>query len=384
VLEVLVADDDENVRSAVARALVSAGHRVTEASDGMQALEAMASRVFDLAICDVQMPRLGGLALLRRIRRDAPGTAVVLMTAFGEIPDVVGSMRDGAVDFITKPFDPDEFTHRVVEPIAEHRGLRKAFDRVRASQVACATGARIVADSPAMHAVVERIQVLANTDAAAILVGDRGTGKELVAHAIHAQGPRRGGPFVVADGTLLRAALDDADDPSARDAPEQLFRTAMGGSLVLDGIEQLPLRAQVRLLRLIDAPGAAARRSPWWHPLGIRLLTLTRQDLGARATAGELLDALYYRLNGVQLHVPTLRERGPDLCPLVVQIIDELEPPGTTRPGVTDAAWRLLSSYPFPGNVRELRWALEHALAMSDGGPIDAEHLPDEVRAGST
>jgi DNA-binding NtrC family response regulator len=384
-LEVLVADDDENVRRAVASALVSAGHRVTEACDGMQAVEAMASRVFDLAICDVQMPRLGGLALLRRIRRDAPGTAVVMMTAFGEIPDVVGSMRDGAVDFVTKPFDPDEFARRVVEPIAEHRGLRKAFDRARAGQVARATGARIVAESPAMHAVVERIQVLASTDAAAVLRGDRGTGKELVAHAIHAQGPRRAGPFVVADGTLLRDALVDGDEAgSARDAPEQLFRTAMGGSLVLDGIERLPLRAQVRLLRLIDAPGVAARRSPWWHPLGVRLITLTREDLSARATSAELLDALYYRLNGVQLHMPTLRERGPDLCPLVAQLIDEIEPPGTTRPGVTDAAWKVLSSYVFPGNVRELRWALEHALAMSDGGPVDAEHLPAEVRAGST
>jgi len=385
VLEVLVADDDENVRGAVASALVSAGHRVTEACDGLQAIEAMASRVFDLAICDVQMPRLGGLALLRRIRREAPGTAVVIMTAFGEIPDVVGSMRDGAVDFITKPFDPDELTRRIVEPLAEHRGLRKAFDRARSAQVARATGARIVAESPAMHAVVERIQVLSNTDAAAIVCGARGTGKELVAHAIHAQGPRRGGPFVVADGTLLRGALTDAADlgPS-RDAPEQLFRTAMGGTLVLDGLERLSPQAQVRLLRLIDSPGAAARRSPWWHPLGIRLLTLTREDLGARAASGELLDALYYRLNGVQLRVPALCERGPDLLPLVMQLIDEIEPPGTTRPGVTDAAWKVLSSYPFPGNVRELRWALEHALALSDGGPVDAEHLPAEVRAGST
>jgi DNA-binding NtrC family response regulator len=381
VLEVLVADDDENVRESVANALMSAGHRVTAASDGMQAVEALASQVFDLAICDVHMPRLGGMALLRRIRREAPGTAVVIMTAFGEIPDVVGSMRDGAVDFVTKPFDPDEFTRRVVEPIAEHRGLRKAFDVARAAQVARATGSVLVGESPAMHAVVERIQVLANTDAAAVISGDRGTGKELVARVIHAQGPRRAGPFVLADGSLLRDVLAERDDSND---PGGFLRQAMGGTLVLDGIEKLSLRAQIRLLRMIDDPGAAARRSPWWHPLGVRLLTLTREYVAGQTSSRELLDALYYRLNGVHLHVPNLRERSADLCPLVVQLIDELEPEGLTRPALTPDAWAALSRYPFPGNVRELRWALEHALAMSEGGPIDAEHLPPEVLAGSS
>ncbi|MGH7296741.1 MAG: sigma-54-dependent transcriptional regulator, partial [Polyangiaceae bacterium] len=237
-LDVLVADDDENVREAVASALVSAGHRVTTAIDGVQAVEAMACRVFDLAICDVQMPRLGGLALLRRIRRDAPGTAVVIMTGFADIPDVVGSMRDGAVDFVTKPFDPEDFTRRVVEPIAEHRGLRKAFDRARSAQVARATGALLIAESPAMHAVVERLQAVANSDTAALVSGERGAGKELVARAIHAQGPRREGPFVVADGPTLKDALAESRDSgewnTTADTTPELFRSAAGGTLVLD------------------------------------------------------------------------------------------------------------------------------------------------------
>jgi DNA-binding NtrC family response regulator len=291
-------------------------------------------------------------------------------------------MRDGAVDFVTKPFDADEFARRIVEPIAEHRGLRKAFDRARAAQVARATGSTLVDESPAMRAVVDRIQVLANTDAAAFISGDRGTGKELVARAIHAQGPRRGGPFVLADGTALRDMLVGPDEPP--EAPDGFFREAMGGTLVLDGIERLSLRAQVRLLRMIDGPGVAARRSPWWHPLGVRLITLTRENVAGQDGSAELLDALFYRLNGVRLHVPNLRERTADLCPLVVHLIDELEPEGLTRPALTPEAWRVLSSYPFPGNVRELRWALEHALAMAEGGPLHAEHLPPEVLAGST
>ncbi|HEY8041999.1 MAG TPA: response regulator [Polyangiaceae bacterium] len=379
-MEVLVADDDDIVREAVASALVSAGHRVTEASDGAQAVELLGSRVFDLAICDVHMPKLDGMALLRRIRREAPGTAVVIMTGFAQIPDVVGSMRDGAVDYVTKPFDPVEFARRVVAPIAERRGLRKTFDRARAAMVGRATGAVLVAESPAMRAVMDRVQVLANTDAPVLVIGDRGTGKKLVARAIHAQGPRREGPLVLADGMLLADLLlapEDGDELELR--PEHRFREAIGGTLVLEGVERLSTRAQGRLLRAIDAPGAAARRSPWWHPLGIRVITLSRESLADRATSGQLLESLYYRLNGVQLHVPALEARAADLCPLVVQLIQELEAPGMIPPALTPAAWKALSDYAFPGNVRELRWILEHAMALADGGPIDLSHLPSEI-----
>jgi two-component system response regulator PilR (NtrC family) len=378
-LEVLVADDDRNVRESVASALASAGHRVTEACDGAEAVELMASRVFDLAICDVQMPRLGGLALLRRIRREAPGTAVVIMTAFGEIPDVVGSIHDGAVDFVTKPFDPDEFTRRVVGPIAEQRGLRSAFDRARAAQIARTTGTTMVTTSPVMRALAEQIRVLASSDVPVLVSGDRGTGKELVARTLHAQGARSAGPFVLVDGTLLREMLADRGDGLAAD---DCFRDARGGTLVLDGIETLSLRAQLRLLRAMDANGAGARRGPPWHMLGVRLVTLTRENPAGRTASSQLVDALHYRLSAAHLHVPALRERAADFCDLVVQLIDELEPAGTTRPGMTPQAWRLLGAYPFPGNVRELRWALEHALATAEGGPIDAEHLPPEVAVG--
>ncbi|HEY6464243.1 MAG TPA: response regulator, partial [Polyangiaceae bacterium] len=303
-LEVLVADDDENVRTAVAGAISSAGHRVTQASDGAEAIEAMTTRVYDLAICDIHMPRVGGMALLRRIRRDAPHTAVVMMTAFGEVPDVVGSIRDGAIDFVTKPFDPDEFTRTVVAPIAEHRGLRKAFDRARAAQVGRATGAPIVAESPAMHAVVDRIQVLANADTPVLVSGERGTGKELVARAIHEQGPRRCGAWVVAEGTLLEDALgQDGAARHPRESPEHLFEAAEGGTLVLDGIDRLSPHAQVRLLRLIDEPYAVARRTSAREPRGVRLLTLTRAAPDGHPGGGGLLDALYYRLNGVHLRV---------------------------------------------------------------------------------
>ena len=372
-LDVLLVDDDENVRESVALALVNAGHQVTEASDGAQAVDLLSSHAFDLAICDVQMPRLDGLTLFRRIRREAPGTAVVIMTSYGRVPDVVDSMRDGAVDYVTKPFDPDEFAHKVVGPIAEHRSLKKKFEAARAQFVARATGVTLIDVSPAMRSVAGRIAVLAHSDASIVVTGDRGTGKELVARMLHAQGTRREGPFVLVEGALLPELADAADDA--------WFRAATGGTLVLSGIESLPLRTQANLVRLISSPGAAARRDADWSPLGVRLVTLARDGLSERLGRGEILESLYYRLSGATLHVPRLAERPEDLCHLVTHLLRELQPPSKTVPGLTVSAWEALSKYGYPGNVRELRWILEHALAMADGEPIDAEHLPEEVRA---
>ena len=366
-LEVLVADDDADVREGVTSALVNAGHRVTEASDGAEAAELLSTHVFDLAICDVQMPKLDGLALFRRIRRESPRTAVVMMTSFAKIADVVDSMRGGAVDYVTKPFDPDEFAHAIVAPIEERRSLRKSFEDARARLTARSTGVALVAVSAPMRHLVVRLGVLAFTDASVLVTGDRGSGKELVARTIHAQGPRRDGPMIIVDCAIVSDVT-------------QAVREAAGGTLVLDGVEELSLVSQAYLARALDEPSAVARRSAGWKPLGVRLVTLAKDALRGRVDGGALLESLHYRLNGVQLHVPTLKERREDLCPLVTQLLRELVPPGRTLPSITLSAWAALTNYDFTGNVRELRWALEHTLSMADGSPLDEAHLPASVR----
>ena len=262
-LDVLLVDDDDNVRESVAVALLGAGHRVTEACDGAQALELMTSHYFDLAICDVQMPRLDGLTLFRRLRLDAPGTAVIIMTSHGKIHDVVDTLRGGAADYVTKPFDPDEFTQRVVGPIAEHRALRQRFDAARAQLIARDTGATLVSVSPVMRSVVDRIALLSQSDASVVITGDRGVGKQLVARCLHARGPRRERPLVLVDGAVLPDLLRDSElaETGAPARFSDWFREAEGGTLVLRGLAGLSAREQAALVRIISAPRALARRA---------------------------------------------------------------------------------------------------------------------------
>jgi two-component system, NtrC family, response regulator AtoC len=180
-LNVLVVDDDEIVRESISRALESAGHHVSEASDGVEALALAAAQVFDVAICDVQMPRLDGRTLLRRLRQEAPSTSVIIMTSFGRIPDVVGTLRDGALDYVTKPFDPEHFAETVIGPIAERRALRHMFDEARTDYLDRATGTHMVAESKVMRTLLDRVGTMAHSDASILIAGENGTGKKLLA-----------------------------------------------------------------------------------------------------------------------------------------------------------------------------------------------------------
>ena len=386
-LEVLVVDDDEIVRSSIAKAIAEAGHRVAEAIDGAAALNLIKSRAFDLAVCDVQMPHLDGFALLRTLRRESPATAVVIMTSFGIIPDVVCSLRGGAVDYVTKPFDPYEFTQNVVGPIASGRELMKKFDRARAGFVAREVGAGLVGTSLVMRQMADRIAVIGRSDASVFLTGERGTGKKLIARTLHAMGPRRQGPLHVIACESLRdlmfeselCALSHVRPGSSRDG---WLRAAEGGTLVLDGIDKLPVAAQSNLLRVVDERSVHAHRDPEWQPRGVRLIATSRRS------PLELLDRgfpepLIFRLNVAQIRVPSLSERGEDFPVLVGHFLREFTSPSCTTTTLTPAAWQALSAYPFPGNVGELAWVIERSIASADGDTIDVRDLPDHVAHAS-
>jgi two-component system response regulator HydG len=383
-LDVLVVDDDDIVRGSIAEAIAAAGHRVAQASDGEQALSLLQSRCFDLAVCDVQMPRLDGLTLFRRLRHDSPGTSVVLMTSFGKIPDAVGSLRGGAVDYVTKPFDPDEFAQSVVGPIAERLALRTQFEEARRRFVATEAGTDLVGTSLVMRQVVHRISVVANSDASVFITGDRGTGKKSIARTLHAQSPRRSGPFLVVPcasltDLMIEAELRELSELRSRGYRDEWFRAAEGGTIVLDRVDVLPMRAQSNLLRVIDEPTVHARRDHEWQPRGVRIVSLSETPPADLLKGGGFVEALLFRLNAVPLRAPSLVEREGDLYLLVCHFLREFTPSRRRTPGLTPKAWKALSAYGFPGNVQELAWVVEHAVAASDGEEIDCQHLPEEI-----
>lgn len=384
-LDVLVVDDDSVVRESLAEALAGVGHHVAQARDGEEALSLLAARAFDLVVSDVQMPKVDGLTLFRRVRHDSPGTAVVIMTSFGKIPDVVGSLRGGAVDYVTKPFDPEEFALNVVGPIAERRALMKKFEDARSRFAAREAGAGLVGTSLVMRQLVERIAIVGRSDASAFVFGDPGTGKKLVARTLHALSARRDGPFVIAPcaalpDLMLEAELSSLSELRSRSYRDEWFRAAEGGTLVLDGVDKLPTSAQSNLLRVVDEPSGRARRDQEWQPRGVRVISVSHAHPNELLASETFLKSLLLRLNAAPLRLPPLAEREGDLYMLVCHFLRECTPSGRVTPGFTPSAWQALSSYPFPGNVRELAWAIEHAAAAADGAEIDRRHLPEAVR----
>ena len=418
-LDVLLVDDDPAIRLSVAYALADAGHHVVEATDGEEALALTNSRVFDVAICDVRLPKVDGLTLFRHLRQKVPGTAIILMTAYATIADAVATLREGAYDYVLKPFDSEEFTLRIIGRIAERRALRQELEHARAQLASRDVGARIVGHSPAMVRILEQIDTIAHSDAPVLVSGESGTGKELISRTIHARGPRRGNPFVAINCTLLdghaETALFGGDHgssppgPLSSSSPRSSRRTldlppesrprssngphadtfearrtsprlldADGGTLFLEDIGSLPIAVQARLARTLEM-GTLDRPGGVPVPIDLRVISSTRTDLQQAVKDGRFLPDLYYRLNILDVSLPPLRERRADLPLLLGYFLEKLTPAGKVPPGIATAAWTALSEHAFPGNVREFAHAVERALVLSRGSEIDLQHLPEDI-----
>ncbi len=380
-LDILVVDDDDATRLSLACALTDAGHRVTEAIDGEQALALTSERTYDVALVDVRLPKIDGLTLARRLRGDAPTTAVILMTAFATVPDAVAALRDGAYDYVTKPFDPEELTLRVIGHIAEHRALKHELEEARRLMASRDAGSPIIGSAPAMVQLVERINTVAQSDALVLIRGEPGVGKELVAHTLHARSRRKAGPFVSVSCSALPPALLETE-MFGRDASKgsSRFGAADGGTLLLDEIAELPLSAQARLLSVLEDGCITPIGSQERVPVNVRLVVATRYDPKELVLRGLLREDLYFRINVVDLLVPPLRERKADL-PLLLAHFQRRFYPGRVPPSISSRAWSALTAYDWPGNVREFANAIERAMVLARGSEIDVEHLPPDVVA---
>jgi len=383
---VLIVDDEKNIRAHLATWVEGLGHRVECAADGAAALAALERTGFDVVLSDIRMPGMSGLELLREVRRRQPAALCVLMTAYATVPGAVEAMREGAYDYLVKPFDLDEVS-LLLERVLEVGRLRRENEELRR---AVEQPALLESSSPAMRRILETARQAADSDATILLGGESGTGKNVLAAAIHAWSPRREGPLAVVSCAALSEHLLESElfghvkgafTGAWKDHVGRL-ESASGGTVFLDEVGELPLDLQAKLLRFLDERrfervGAAETRQA-----DVRIVAATNRDLRAEVAGGRFRQDLFYRLDVIEMRLPALRERREDLPALIEHLLRQLGA-RHRRPGVAlePAARAALLSHDWPGNVRELVNALERALVLASGPTLRAEDLPDHVLA---
>lgn len=385
-LNILLIDDEPDLRDSLQDHLQDAGHKVETAGDGAEGARALDARVFDLVICDVRLPEIDGLTLFRRIRRESPKTDVILMTGYSEVAHAVAALKEGAYDYLTKPFDVDELILQV-QRINENRRLRSELENVRGELSDRGSQNRLIGESPGIRRVQDMIRMVAQSDAPVLVTGESGSGKEVVARMIHDQSSRADKPFVAVNCGALAENLIEAElfghergaFTGAVRKRDGRFKAAHGGTLFLDEVAELPPAAQAKLLRVLQEGVVEPLGTNTPVEVDVRIISATHRTLTERIKTGQFREDLYYRINVIEIPLPPLRDRPGDLPLLLGHFIQRHTTPGAPAPAVSPAAWAALARHPFPGNVRELSHAVEHAMVLSGGHEIDVAHLPASI-----
>lgn len=376
---ILFIDDDLAGREIALFNLKKAGYDVVAASDGQDGLSRFSPEKFDLVITDYKMPGLNGLEVLQQIRKKTTDVPVLIITAFGNVDMAVEVMKAGAYDFIGKPFQRDQLLLSVEKAVERSRLSREVHElRIRASGV----DRGIIFVSSAMKRVLDVAERTASTDASVLITGESGTGKEVVARRIHVRSKRAEGPFVAVNcaaipGELLESELFGHAKGSFTGAVKDRvgrFRQAKGGTLFLDEVGEIPLPLQGKLLRALQERVVDVVGEDRPVPVDVRIVAATNRNLNERIRSGLFREDLYYRLNVVEIHVPSLRERPEDIPVLVEHFVHDL---GADR-GITvpDAVMSEMMSRTWPGNVRELKNACERMVILCRGTEVVPEDLP--------
>lgn len=384
---VLVVDDKENMLKLFAKILGDEYELIT-AAEGGRALALLETEDFDVIVTDLKMPGVDGLELLKAVKRRAPATEVVMMTAYATVDDAVEAMKQGAYDYLQKPFDPDVAALAVARALERKRlkeqaaSLRRELQEVHAFH-------HIVGKSRAMQDVYRLLEKAAALDITVLITGETGTGKELAARAIHYQSARKDRGFVPVNCGALPADLVESElfghargaFTGAAFAKAGLFEEADGGTIFLDEVGELPLAVQVKLNRVLQEKEIRRVGDNSATQVDVRVIAATHRDLKAEVQASTFREDLFYRLNVFPIRMPPLRERRDDIALLAAHFLDKHARAFAREVSeFTPAALRCLTGYPWPGNVRELENAVERAVAVAAGAAIHGDDLPADVR----
>ena len=386
-MHVLVVDDDMAIRAAVSDIARNQGFAVSSVDNTADARAALKTHMADIVLLDLKLPGGGGLPLLEEIRTIYPETVVVVMTAYATVSSAVEAMRTGASEYLTKPFTMDELSD-VLERASERRHFDTESRRLR-ERLRTADGfGTLIGRSSEMERVYRILSKVAHTNHPVLILGESGTGKEVVARTIHYNGPNATHPFIPVDcGSLVPTLIESelfgyvkGAFTGANRSKEGLLATAEGGTVFLDEIGELPLDLQAKLLRALQEKEIRPVGSNLRVPIHVRILAATNRDLAAMVEQGKFRKDLYFRLNVVNVKIPSLRERRQDVALLAAHFLERRRRETGVLYTLSDDVLRVLGAYDWPGNVRELENTIERACALSSGPVLHLGDMPTQIQ----
>ncbi len=396
----LIIEDEDAMREVLAIRLDALGYDVVTAANGQEARAAITQHDPDAVISDVVLPDTSGVELLRDLRGDSTGDGdeqrvgtrpVVLITAYGTIDTAVSAMKDGAIDFFTKPIDYDRLAQVLSTAVAERRNAHSSRQLTERLDGRPGLGP-LVGESKAMRRLFKLIQVLGESEASAIITGESGTGKELVAGTIHRLSKRSDGPYVAVNSAAIPEGITESElfghergaFSGAVATRAGWFEQADGGTLFLDELAEMPIHLQPKLLRVLEEGMVRRLGGRGAVPFDVRLVAATNRDPARAMERDQLRSDLYYRLSVFTIELPPLRERGDDVLLLARHFVDTFNQRHQLEvEGLSENALGSMRDYPWPGNVRELRNTIERAVILARSGLVRRNHLPDTVRRPS-
>ena len=395
ILRVLVVDDERLSRETTTQQLREAGYETEAVENAFQALQQLEEDRWDVVLTDLRMPTMDGLEFLKKVKRDSPDVEVILMTAYGTVETAVAAMREGAADFLTKPFSFHELEVRL-RNLTRFQKIQRELNRLKAALDQSQAYGALVGRSVVMRKVFEQIELFAQNAAPVLIVGESGTGKELAARALHERGPRCQEPFVALacgaiPGELAESEILGHEKGSFTGAIQRRrgsFERAHRGTLLLDDVDDLPLEIQVKLLRVLQEGAVQRVGGEKEIEVDVRVIATTKLDLAQAVKEGRFREDIFYRLHGLEIKLPLLRERGGDILLLAEHFLRVLAAEeDSARKSLSPEVADCLLQHAWPGNVRELRRVLESAVVVCRDSEILPRHLPEylrEEKAGPT